>query len=146
MTTNYTNNRSELFAETSRQTDGSRTRTWRTDSHLLIVGNFPDQDFSDFAGVSVRVVVDLALSEEGDVSTDSDDTQKETNRYNHFSPWQLLNFFLVFCSQNILNSTSCLHRRRFYSLSGKLLWGTECITVEGFQKMLPHMMITQLPL
>lgn len=98
MTTNYTNNRSELFAETSRQTDGSRTRTWRTDSHLLIVGNFPDQDFSDFAGVSVRVVVDLALSEEGDVSTDSDHTQKETNRYNHFSPWQLLNFFLVFCS------------------------------------------------
>lgn len=106
MTSSYTNNRSELFAvmnsstdsERTRQTDGSRTRTWRTDSHLLIVGNFPDQDFSDFAGVSVQVVVDLALSEEGDVGTDSDDTQKETNRYNHFSPWQLLNLFLVFCS------------------------------------------------
>lgn len=48
----------------------------RTKRHLLVIGDFSDQNFCNFAGASVQVVVELPLSEEGDVSADSDDRDK----------------------------------------------------------------------
>lgn len=45
--------------------------------HLLVIKYFSDQNFCDFAGASVRVIVELPLSEEGDISTDSDDRESD---------------------------------------------------------------------
>lgn len=61
--------------QTQPEVRGQRSGVWGEDQrkpHLLVVRDFPDQNFCDFAGVSVRVVVHLSLSEEGDVSTHSD--------------------------------------------------------------------------
>lgn len=45
--------------------------------HLLVIGDFSDQNFCDFTGVSVQVVVDFPLSEEGDVGAHSGDGEKQ---------------------------------------------------------------------
>lgn len=46
-------------------------------SYLLVIGDFSHEDFGDFAGVSVRIVVHLPLPEEGDVCSDSDKTNRK---------------------------------------------------------------------
>ena len=48
------------------------------ESHLLVIRNFSNEDFCNFPSVSVKVVVHLSLSEQSDVSPDSDDT-RQTN-------------------------------------------------------------------
>lgn len=46
-------------------------------SYLLVIGDLSHEDFGDFAGVSVQVVVHLPLPEEGDVCSDSDKTNRK---------------------------------------------------------------------
>lgn len=55
--------------------------------HLLVIGDFSDQNFCDFPGVPVRVVVHLPLSEQGDVSPDSDGGDSRGQRSANQTRW-----------------------------------------------------------